>query len=279
MSYRERPPHPALRAHVDRLWWRVTDGARDPVNLTSRTASSAATMASAPSSPSTAANPALILPDGCIDVLINLSTGVARVVGTMTRAVAYSASPLTSLAAVRFMPGAAASFFRCSADELTDRELHVEELGLDWLPRSAFDGSTPLRALADLERRLLERVGSVTIDPAIGHATRRLYGEHPPRVEELARELGYSRQHLRRGFREHVGVSPKQFAQVARLQRAVDHLQGARTSSLALAAVQLGYCDQAHMSHEFRELAGITPRQARDSRGSISPIRSLWLRA
>jgi AraC-like DNA-binding protein len=255
MTYRELTPPPALRRHVDRLWSRTaTDGGA-------------------------AASPALILPDGCIDVLVDLRTGAARVVGTMTRAVQYSLPPDTSLVAVRFRPGAASAFLRVNAAELTDRVVGVEELGLRWLARAGFGGMPVPRALADLERRLLARIGAVSTDAAVLRATRRLYGEHPPRIAELARELGQSRQHLRRSFREHVGVSPKQFDRVARLQRALDHLQSGRAPSLALAAVQLGYCDQAHMSNDFRELGGITPMEARAAKGSISPIRSLWLEA
>jgi AraC-like DNA-binding protein len=254
MTYRELTPPPALRRHVDRFWSRASDGAA-------------------------AAGPALILPDGCIDVLVDLRTGAARVVGTMTRAVQYSLPPDMQLVAVRFRPGAASAFLRVHAAELTDRVAAVEELGLRWLARAGLEGLPVPRALADLERRLLARVGSVSANPAILHATRRLYGEHPPRIAELARELGQSRQHLRRGFREHVGVSPKQFDRVARLQRALDHVQNARASSLALVAVQLGYSDQAHMSHDFREIVGLTPLEARAAKGSIFPIRSLWLEA
>jgi AraC-like DNA-binding protein len=273
MTYRERPPLPPLHRSVDRIWWRTSAEAGDP-----------AVSSAAP-------GPTLILPDGCIDVLVDVRTGIARVVGTMTRAVEYSLPPGASLAAVRFKPGAAPGFLRVGAAELTDRVVQLDDLGTSWLPRAAFDGIPLPRAVADLERRLLERVGSlsmertlslehtVSMERAMGHAARRLYGDHPPSIAELASELRLSRQHLRRSFREHVGVTPKRFAQVARLQRAVDHLQSARTASLARVALELGYSDQAHMSHDFRELAGITPRRVVAAKGSISPIRSLWLEA
>jgi AraC-like DNA-binding protein len=74
----------------------------------------------------------------------------------------------------------------------------------------------------------------------------------------------------------HVGVSPKQIARVARLQRAVDELQRGRGVNLADAAVRLGYFDQAHMALDFRDLASVTPLIARASASSIFPIRSLF---
>jgi AraC-like DNA-binding protein len=255
MTYRELAPQPALRRHVDRLWSRsaAAEGA--------------------------AASPALVLPDGCIDVLLDLRTGAVRVVGTMTQAVQYTLPADVSLVAARFRPGAASAFLRVNAAELTDRVVDIEALGVRWLAQAGFEGMPMARALADLERRLLERVGSASMDPSVGYAARRLYADRPPRIAELAREVGQSRQHLGRSFREHVGVSPKQFDRVARLQRALDHLQNDRAASLARVATQLGYCDQAHMSHDFRELGGITPLQARAAKDSISPIRSLWLEA
>jgi AraC-like DNA-binding protein len=255
MTYRELAPQPALRHHVDRLWSRsaTVEGAR--------------------------ASPMLILPDGCIDVLLDLRTGATRVVGTMTRAVRYTLPADASLVAARFRPGAASAFLRVNAADLTDRVIGVDELGVRWLAQVGSESMPIARALADLERCLLERVGSAAIDPRVGYAARRLYADRPPRISELARELGQTRQHLGRSFRERVGVSPKQFDRVARLQRAVDHLQSDRAESLAMAAARLGYCDQAHMSHDFRELGGITPLQARGAKGSISPIRSLWLEA
>ena len=107
------------------------------------------------------------------------------------------------------------------------------------------------------------------------------FGAAPPSIEELSCDLGWSRQHLARRFRAEVGVGPKQLARVARLQRAVDHLQRvpdrahAAPLSLAGAAADLGYFDQAHMARDFRELAGLAPRDIRAARGSIFPIRSL----
>jgi transcriptional regulator GlxA family with amidase domain len=106
-----------------------------------------------------------------------------------------------------------------------------------------------------------------------------LLGERAPSVDALARELGLSRQHLGRVFQQRVGVSPKTFAGVARLQRAVDLLGRAEGPGLAEAALALGYYDQAHMCRDFRELCALSPREVRAARGSIFPIRSLWLEA
>ena len=272
MSYRELAPPAALRPYVDRLWTRVPDltepGRSDGLE---RVTGSLAT-----------ASPSLILPDGCIDVIVDVRTGAARVVGTMTRAVIDSVPPRVSFASVRFKPGAARAFLRVPAAELTDRVLEADELGCGWLstrPAPEDEPSSVAEALTALERALLERLPAATLQSEVREATRRLLSAQPPAIDSLARDLGRSRQHLARQFRENVGVSPKEFARVARLQRAIAAVQGARAIGLAELAIELGYYDQAHMSRDFDDLAGLTPRAAREARGSIFPIPSLWLEA
>jgi AraC-like DNA-binding protein len=80
------------------------------------------------------------------------------------------------------------------------------------------------------------------------------------RVSTLAEKVGRSRRHLNRGFREHVGVGPKKAARILRFSRAVE-LLGRRRIPLVELAHECAYFDQAHMTREFREFAGTTPRE------------------
>ncbi|MBS2033140.1 MAG: AraC family transcriptional regulator [Deltaproteobacteria bacterium] len=79
-------------------------------------------------------------------------------------------------------------------------------------------------------------------------------------VNAVAAELGVSGRHLRRAFREAIGMSPKAFARLTRFLRA---LRAARThpaANWASIAADHGYSDQAHLIAEFRDIAGVTPR-------------------
>jgi AraC-like DNA-binding protein len=249
VPYRELLPHPALRPFVDRLWTRAGAGESAPLR---------------------------VLPDGCIDVLVSLAEGRARAVGTMTRTLVIPPGRPLHAVAVRFRPGAAAPFLGIAAHALTDRQVDAGELGLRWLEAGALaDGRDVDGAARALERALLARLRSVRPpDPLVAHAVRALFASAPPTVEALARRLGWSRQHLGRAFRAQVGVGPKQLARVARVQRALAGLQGAR-APLAQVAADAGYFDEAHMDRDFRHLVGVTPRAARAAPGSIRPIPSL----
>jgi AraC-like DNA-binding protein len=181
---------------------------------------------------------------------------------------------------VRFRPAGALPFLGVAARELTDRTVGCDELGARWLADAPFcEAAGVAEAVHSLQRLLLGRLAALARpDPVVAHAVASLFGPAPPSIEALGRETGWSRQHLARAFRLHVGVSPKQLARVARLQRAVADLQhggGGGGHGLADAALRLGYFDQAHMARDFRALAGLTPAEARAAAGSIFPIHSL----
>jgi AraC-like DNA-binding protein len=77
------------------------------------------------------------------------------------------------------------------------------------------------------------------------------------RVEDLARETGWSRRHLTERFRREVGMTPKAFARLLRFERAVGLLRAGE--STATAAYAAGYADQPHMNRDFRQFLGAPP--------------------
>jgi AraC-like DNA-binding protein len=81
-------------------------------------------------------------------------------------------------------------------------------------------------------------------------------------VDMLAREVGYSRQHLARRFREEFGLGPKLAARIIRFERANRMLRATPPHvSLAVVAATCGYADQSHLARDFALLAGCSPTQ------------------
>jgi AraC-like DNA-binding protein len=58
-----------------------------------------------------------------------------------------------------------------------------------------------------------------------------------------------------------VGVSPKMFARVARVRRAIAKARVAAHVDWAALAVEAGYYDQSHLAGEIRELTGRAPSE------------------
>lgn len=203
-----------------------------------------------------------VLPDGCIDLLFESSSGQLDVVGTMTRALWTDTTQPSRFVGVRFKPGGAVPFFRDRADSWTDHLVDAQSVfgarARD-LKESLLSQASTLERVREIEAFLVSMLdrGAGSVDPRIAWGATLLRHQPDTRVGELARGLGVSRQYARRLFLEHAGVSPKAFARVARLGKLAGELQdGAALADSALAA---GYSDQAHMTREFKALVGVTP--------------------
>ena len=79
------------------------------------------------------------------------------------------------------------------------------------------------------------------------------------RVSRVAKRLGWSRKRLVARFGEHVGVSPKTLARIARFERARVLVETEQPPDWARIAVECGFYDQSHLINEFRAFTGRTP--------------------
>lgn len=116
-----------------------------------------------------------------------------------------------------------------------------------------------------VERRLVEALASgagAGVRAEVGHALAQL--TRGAAVAEVADAVGWSRRHLTTQVRAECGLAPKQLQRVARFERSRDlvrQLLLAGTGTLADAAAAGGYADQAHLTREWRALAGCPPSQ------------------
>lgn len=97
--------------------------------------------------------------------------------------------------------------------------------------------------------------------------------EHPEvtRVADVAAEFAMTERTLQRLVEQRVGLTPKWLIQRRRLHDAVERLKAGETS-LADIAVELGYADQAHFTHDFRTVSGTTPGEfLADQASSAAP--------
>ncbi|MFL5579590.1 MAG: DUF6597 domain-containing transcriptional factor [Gemmatimonadaceae bacterium] len=239
--YRETAAPPALRPYVECLW------TRDP--------------AGAPAAEHR------VLPDGCIDLIFAFAgdgaLADAYAVGTMTRAIMVGPHDGAAMLGVRFHPGGASALLGCEASPLTDLRVPLR----DAAPSLPPDVEARLHAAGEAARavelcRALEGIlpAARAVDPLVAAACARVRGaEGRLRVERLGDALGVTRQHLARAFARHVGVSPKTFARVARLQALVRRARSESDPRWSVLAAEMGFADQAHLCGEFRELVGVSP--------------------
>jgi transcriptional regulator GlxA family with amidase domain len=163
-----------------------------------------------------------------------------------------------------FRDTGAAHFFSEPLHEFFGTTTALEDLA----PRSEVERTAELVAespdlparIAVVERFLLARAGRRRGDALVAAAVEALRAARGSvRIAELAKGLRISQDRLEKRFRWAVGSSPKKFASLLRVRRAIAaHHPGASLSELALEA---GYFDQAHFSRDFRAVTGQAPQQ------------------
>jgi AraC-like DNA-binding protein len=234
LTYRERTPHPALADYIACTW---SDSARPGLR---------------------------ILPDGCIDI-VWIGDETLTVAGPDTAANVIGLPEGTLTVGVRFRPGRAPGFLGAPADELTNQSVELDAV---WGAEAAVLADALATApsvegkQAILEAALLERLDEVRQVDADVDAALDVISAAPSqtRIGELSRELNVSERHLRRRFEQAVGYGPKTFGRVLRF-RAFLSLVEEHGYSLAAAAAEAGYADQAHLTRECTDLSGLPPTE------------------
>jgi AraC-like DNA-binding protein len=192
----------------------------------------------------------------------------AMLAGPASRASVIEFEPGHAHVCVTFALGAASCFVAAPLALARDDMVPLDVL---WgtsgagLRERLLEARTPHDALAVTEAALLEQLtGEYAPDPAVVAAAGAL--SRGVRVGEVAGDLGLLPRTLRRRFTAQVGLTPKRFARVQRLQRLVRDLDGHSRIDWAAMAAGHGYADQSHLADEFRELAGVTPGEYLRSR-------------
>jgi AraC-like DNA-binding protein len=181
---------------------------------------------------------------------------------------------------VRVRAGALGALLGHAAREVRDRTLLLEQVwgskAVALLERMFCAASTAerrellARALIDACR---EHAGVDDLASRVAGAIERRQGRTT--VAHLAERAGVSQRLMLRKFDEAVGLTPKRFARIVRLRTTIASLADAR-GDLARLALERGFCDQAHLIHEFQDLVGCAPAEFADGRHRFGPAGAPW---
>jgi AraC-like DNA-binding protein len=87
----------------------------------------------------------------------------------------------------------------------------------------------------------------------------------PVTLAEAARSAGWSPAHLARAFTGEFGIAPHAYVIGRRLDAARDRILAGQP--LSDVAAEVGFTDQAHLTHRFRRFLGTTPSRYRRAAG------------
>ncbi|SMX94093.1 Helix-turn-helix domain-containing protein [Brevibacterium sp. 239c] len=202
--------------------------------------------------------PSLIVPDGCMDLIVIDSLVVVAGADSTARtfhsaSTSGAAQPVVGL---RFDPGVLPQLLATSAAELADRVppldavvtagslATVPEPGPGVGQRRLLDIAETLTARADIDSTPLELAGLLGVRE-----------ESPaPDIAEVAAQFAYSPRQLRRLSSARFGYGPKHLSKVLRWQAARALIDAGSTRTAAATAT--GYADAAHLWRDEKSLLG-----------------------
>lgn len=195
----------------------------------------------------------------CVDIVFEADR--ARIYGPRTAVLEREFTGSGRVFATKLRPGAWPAFSPLPVAALVNSSQPVADLfGLE--PRLNDNDDDCQRVVEDMLRACAPR-RDPRAELAAQIVTRILDDPSIVRADQVGQRFEIRERALQRLFARYVGVGVKALIKQSRLQLAAEQLRGTRpTAALAL---ELGYSDQAHFDHDFREFLGVRPgRYARD---------------
>lgn len=196
----------------------------------------------------------------------------AMVVGQMLAPVMLAPEGIVGVAAVRLRPAAARTLLGFPLSEIAGRFVDLSLLfsSAASVREQLAEAMTDAARIALLEAWLIAQVRGTPKLPIEAIVREMAASGGRASIEALAAASGLHVRQLERHFLHDVGLTPKTFARISRLQVALGRVrEGVPLSDVALAC---GFYDQAHMARDFRQLASMSPRAWHDHAGELAPL-------
>jgi len=210
------------------------------------------------------------VPDGCMDLLFEISED--KVNGFLCGCVLscsdfWLASGQAEIFGVRFLPGFEPDFFNIKMKELVNKKLPLTRLPcgsalLEAIGReTTFKGriQTFLQQYISAPKKKPLLFGKKELVIAVKDMAYNSDGKI--KISQMSEQSGYSVRYLNRTFIEEMGFPPKRFCKIIQFQRSIELLNYGEPDNMTNAATTLGYYDQPQFIRDFKNYAGLTPRQ------------------
>lgn len=196
--------------------------------------------------------PAVVFPDGCMDLIWTGSR--VLVAGADTGPVSVAGGG--DMVALRFDSGVAPLVLGHAADALVNSRVDLSAIlgdrGARRLTDRLVDAAEPA---VELQRFAAAQLVRRPPPQWLGPATAMLASGRP--VAEVADQISVSSRQLQRWSRHHYGYGAKSLQRILRVNAAMERLRsGVAPSDTAYVS---GYADYAHMFRDFRVVTGHVP--------------------
>lgn len=195
------------------------------------------------------------------------TTSKCIVTGPTEKATFLKLSKKIDAISIRFQPGGAYPFFQEEISNFTDKIIPILTNDM-WGTEELYSSLKMTKIINDkisvLDDFLLKKlqesaaVPSLWVSQVVG-IVRKHNGSM--KIDELAKQLNMTRRHFERRFKKEVGLSPKQFSMIVRIEKTRSLIRSLNFNSLTDVGYECDYYDQAHFVREFKAFVKETPKQ------------------
>ena len=218
-----------------------------------------------------------LFPLGTVQLLFQFDTIVAHktaftsgwqlrpnvfIAGPYCKAYEMKLPPGSKILSVNFNVTRFSYFTNLSTSTLRNRLLHPANIWgaatRDWIEQIALSISIE-RQLLLIENFLITQLRNRKAS-SINQAVTEIYQHNGTgKVHDYARRANLSIAQYRKKFTDEVGLAPKAFQRLVRLNKVSHYYKQHPASSLTESAYQFGYFDQSHFIKDFKSLTGFAP--------------------
>lgn len=209
-----------------------------------------------------------VVPDGCMAFVFrgkkdSDETIQAFLCGTIDTIKKIAIEPDEYVVIMRFTPGTGYSLIRDAklASSITNHYVAI---------KNGIMGEEQIMSVLERDVPFSEKIGLISKiirvnihnEPdryIIRYCTDRIFKSRGNvRVEELAHETGYTARHIGNIFERCIGLSPKLYSQIIKLQLSMKKILENRDKKLVELALDSGFFDHAHMNRMYKKFIVIS---------------------
>lgn len=201
-----------------------------------------------------------ILPDACIDIVIDFSKQNIYFAGFSKETVPFELNEKVDYMGVRLKPSCFYLLYGISADKIMDHSLDFAKIEDKKQLFEIFDVTEQRERVNILKEYIKEKIKYKPTKKYINLVEQLYENPKEQNVIALATSLGYDKRHLYRIFKTYYGVSPKVLLNIIRLHLCLTLMLEQYISLIEIATI-CGFYDQAHFIKEVKKYTGFSPLQ------------------
>lgn len=215
----------------------------------------------------------LVIPDTCMDIIINVNHTTQQITGYLCgmqdrpfRTVQKTSKDHVTRFAIRFHFWSAHLFMDLDFRETRNQLIGLDALGPSW--NALFEQFFYLKDLnqyiACVELFLLNQLNEIHANPNLLNSIHRiLTTSGRTSIEDICTYSCISQRQMERLYRREIGLPIKRIANLVRYQNVWKDMILIRHFDVQDAVFRYGYADQSHLLNEFKRFHGVTPKEAK----------------